>query len=324
MAVNLGVPIMYPRIRAEVGARALYVDAPARHVMVEFAFDVLRVAKGGYVAQAYRDRIGFDVSKSALERAVRETYALDLGDLLMSVDLAIGTYRRAVSTTIPELTRIAWHEHREEIEQRSPGIAEQTFVYTYSPADYDRDFGSKYRKPGFLARMLSVLLKIVPKIGPFRPLAFEPLTPQVEELFVESTEAARRRYRAALRAVAPTQLRSAEHRFRYRCRTCGGPQSPRGQDLRRPPAQVGEARVRGRARYARPPAAGLLRDRGPRSPPRPLLAGGPTCSARARGARLAESTDHTPLKWRPARAKTSYSDTGAFSSSASGVGRSAG
>jgi hypothetical protein len=201
MAVNLGVPIMYPKIRAEVGARALYVDAPARHVMVEFAFDVLRVAKGGYVAQAYRDRIGFEVSKSALERAVRETYALDLGDLLLSVDLAVGTYRRAVSTTIPEMTRIAWHEHREEIEERSPGIAEQTFVYTYSPADYDRDFYSKYRKPGFLARMLSVLLKIVPKIGPFRPLAFEPLTPQVEELFVESTEAARRRYRAALRAV---------------------------------------------------------------------------------------------------------------------------
>jgi Zinc dependent phospholipase C len=174
MAVNRGVPMMYPKVRAKVGPRALYIDDPARHVMVEFAFDVLRVARGGYVAQAYHDRIGFEVSKDALERAVRETYGLDLGDLLLSVDLAIGTYRKAVSTTIPELTRIAWRDHRDEIEARSPGI---------------------------LARILSVLLKVVPKIGPFKPLAFEPLSPDVERLFVESAEAARRRYRAALRAL---------------------------------------------------------------------------------------------------------------------------
>jgi hypothetical protein len=198
MAVNRGVPIMYPKVRAKVGPRALYIDDPARHVMVEFAFDVLRVARGGYVAQAYHDRIGFEVAKDALERAVRETYGLDLGDLLLSVDLAIGTYRKAVSTTIPELTRIAWRDHREEIEARSPGITEQSFVYTLTAKDYDSEFGTSYRKPGILARILAVLLKVVPKIGPFKPLAFEPLSPDVERLFVESAEAARRRYRAAL------------------------------------------------------------------------------------------------------------------------------
>jgi hypothetical protein len=201
MAVNLGVPIMYPKVRAQVGSRALYVDAPARHVMVEFAYDVLRVARGGYALQAYRDRVGFEVAKPALERAVREVYALDLGDLLMSVDLAIGTYRRAVSTTIPEMTRIAWRDKREEIEQRSPGVTEATFVYAYSAADYERDYGTQYRKPGLLARFLSMLLKIVPKVGPFRPLAFEPLSADVEQLFLESAEAARARYQVALGAV---------------------------------------------------------------------------------------------------------------------------
>lgn len=207
MAVNLGVPIMYPKVRAEVGPRALYVEAPSRHVMVEFGFDVLRVARGGYVAQAYRDRIGFEVAKPALERAVRDTYALELGDLLMSVDLAIGTYRKAVSSTIPELTRIAWRDKREEIEQRVPGITEQSFVYAYSVNDYERDFGTTYRKPGFLARILAVLLKIVPKVGPFRPLAFEPLLPDVERLFIESTAAAQERYRAALRSLRRSTFR---------------------------------------------------------------------------------------------------------------------
>jgi Zinc dependent phospholipase C len=206
MAVNRAVPLMYPKVRAEVGERALYVDSPVRHVMVEFGYDVLAVARGAYVAQAYRDRIGFEVPKPLLERAVRETYAIELDDLLFSVDLAIGTYRRAVSTTIPELTRIAWRDKREEIEQRTPGITEQAFLFSMSPSDYDREFGTKYRKPGFFARILAFILKIVPKVGPMRPLAFEPLTAEVERLFLESETAARARYRALLRELRAGRL----------------------------------------------------------------------------------------------------------------------
>ena len=67
IAVNRAVPLMYPKVRAKVGREALYVDSPARHVMVEFAFDVLQVAKGAYVTQAYRDRIGLEVAKPSLE-----------------------------------------------------------------------------------------------------------------------------------------------------------------------------------------------------------------------------------------------------------------
>lgn len=206
MAVNRAVPLMYPKVRAEVGDRALYVESPVRHVMVEFAYDVLQVARGGYVAQAYRDRIGFEVSKDLLERAMRETYGVDLGDLLFNVDLAIGTYRRAVSTTIPELTRIAWREKREEIEKRTPGVTQQAFIYTMSRRDYEREFGTKYRKPGVFARILAFVLKILPKVGPMRPLAFEPLTPEAERLFDESVTAARVRYRALLQQVADRRL----------------------------------------------------------------------------------------------------------------------
>jgi Zinc dependent phospholipase C len=206
IAVNRAVPLMYPKVRAEVGERALYVDSPVRHVMVEFGYDVLAVARGAYVAQAYRDRIGFEVSKPLLERAVRETYAIALGDLLFNVDLAIGTYRRAVSKTIPELTRIAWRDKRQEIEQRTPGITEQAFIFSLSPSDYDREFGTKYRKPGIFARILAFILKIVPKVGPLRPLAFEPLTAEVERLFLESETAARTRYRALLQELRSGRL----------------------------------------------------------------------------------------------------------------------
>ena len=206
LAVNRVVPLMYPKMRAKVGPEALYVDSPTRHVMVEFAFDVLQVARGAYVGQAYRDRIGFQVSKPLLERAVRDTYAMDLGDLLLNVDLAIGTYRRAVGTTIPELTRIAWREKREEIEKRTPGVTQQAFVYVLSRREYEREFGTKYRKPGILARLLAFMLKIVPKVGPMRPLAFEPLTPEAERLFMDSVTAARTRYRTALQTLRERRL----------------------------------------------------------------------------------------------------------------------
>ena len=206
LAVNRTVPLMYPKVRAKVGPEALYVDSPARHIMVEFAFDVLQVAQGAYAAQAYHDRIGFRVSKPLLERAVRETYSLELADLLSNVDLAIGTYRRAVGTTIPELTRIAWREKRDEIEKRTPGTTEQAFVFALSTRDYEQQFGKDYRKPGLLARVLAFVLKIVPKVGPMRPLAFEPLTPEAEKLFVESAAAARARYRNALQSLRAGRL----------------------------------------------------------------------------------------------------------------------
>ena len=48
LAVNRVVPLMYPKLRAEFGDRVLYAHSPARHLMVEFAFDVLQVAGNGY------------------------------------------------------------------------------------------------------------------------------------------------------------------------------------------------------------------------------------------------------------------------------------
>ena len=54
-------------------------------------------------------------------------------DLFLNVDLAIGTYRYAVRRTIPEMTRIAWRDKREEIEQRTPGVTESALVYRRCP-----------------------------------------------------------------------------------------------------------------------------------------------------------------------------------------------
>jgi hypothetical protein len=206
IAVNLVVPMMYPKVGRKFGAEALYVDSPARHVMVEFAFDVSQVARGAYMAQAYRDRIGFEVSKPVLERAFHDTYGLELKDVLLGVDLAISTYRHAIGTTIPEMTRIAWRDKRSEIEERTPGMQESAFVLNFTRPEYEHEFGDKYRRPGFLSRIIALVIKIVPKIGPFRALAFQPLSAEAERLFRDSEATVHTRYRVALDALRRGEL----------------------------------------------------------------------------------------------------------------------
>ena len=205
-AVNRVVPLMYPKVRAEYGDEVLYVESRARHVMVEFAFDVSQVARGMYVSSTYRDFIGFEVAKRALEEAFKETYGLEVKDLFLDVDLAIGSYRRAVGTTIPQLTELAWREKQDEILKLNPKIERSAFVYPLTPLEYDEAFGTTYRKPGMLARFLMFVAKIVPKVGPFRPLAFEPLTPEAEKVLLDSLLASRNMYRTSLQGLKAGKL----------------------------------------------------------------------------------------------------------------------
>jgi hypothetical protein len=212
-AVNRAVAIMYPKLRAKYGDRVTYVQARAQHVIVEFSFDIVQVAAGSYLPDAYHSFIGFQVAKPVLERAFRETYGLEMKDVFADEDLAISTYRRSVSEFIPELTRAAWRDKHDEIAKLVPGATEEKFVYRYSRQDYEKDFGANYRKPGLLARFLGFLYRILPKIGPLKPLSFKAPTPEAEKLFSESLKETRDRYRAALASAGSGRLNVANTDF---------------------------------------------------------------------------------------------------------------
>jgi hypothetical protein len=81
IAVNLSVPVEFPKLKKKYGRVVTYADDPAAHIKVEFGFDVLQVARGAYAPQAYHDFIGFQVSEPVLERAFHDTYSLHLGDV---------------------------------------------------------------------------------------------------------------------------------------------------------------------------------------------------------------------------------------------------
>src|SRR3954467_10909393 len=98
LATNRVVPQMYPKPGEKYGSRVTYAQSPKSHVLVEFSFDVVQAASGAYASEAYHRFIGFKVAMPALERAMRATYGLGMKDLFADVDLAIGTYRHAVST----------------------------------------------------------------------------------------------------------------------------------------------------------------------------------------------------------------------------------
>ena len=205
-AVNKAVALMFPKLRQKYGQTITYVESPAEHVIVEFSFDIVQVAAGAYLPESYHQFIGFQVATPLLERAFRETYAIEMQDVFKNEDLAISTYRHSVSELIPEITRVAWRDKREEIARLMPGVNERAFVYTYTRQQYEKEFGRGYQRPGLFARFVAVMYKLVPKIGPLKPLGFRSPTPEAERLFAESFKDTRARYRTALDAVARGRL----------------------------------------------------------------------------------------------------------------------
>jgi Zinc dependent phospholipase C len=205
-AVNKAVALMFPKLQKKYGSTITYVDSPASHVIVEFSFDIVQAASGAYVSDTYHQFIGFQVATPLLERAFRETYALEMKDIFRDQALAISTYRHSVSELIPEITRAAWRDKREEIQRLIPGVQESAFVYAYSRQQYEQEFGADYQRPGFFARVVAFFYRLLPKIGPLKPLSFRTPTPEAEKLFADSFRNTRARYGAALDAVARRRL----------------------------------------------------------------------------------------------------------------------
>ncbi len=201
IGVNLSVPLIYPKVRQKFGRSATYEDDKAAHLRAEFSFDVLQVANGHFAPQAYHDFIGFEVSKPVLERAFRRTYGLELKEVFLSEDLALGTYRRSISTVIPEMTKVAWDQRKNDLIKTTPGLTRSRFVYNLSRASYHKEWGDQYERPGFGARFLAFLLRIVPKVGPFKALSFKPPTPEADRLFMKSFNATIVQYRELLRQL---------------------------------------------------------------------------------------------------------------------------
>jgi len=222
-AVNRAVALDYPKLEQEFGEQVTYEDNHQAHIRTEFGFDVVQVAKGRFTSDSYHNFIGFKVSKPLLEQAFRETYGVELTDVLKNPDLAIGTYRRSVSKVIPEMTRVALLTKHAELVKENPDFDKNKFLYRLSRAQYEEQWGNQYERPGWRTRLFAAFVRILPKVGPLKSADITLPTPQTEDMYIKSVNKTVDAYRAQL-----TQLRTDQRAFLLPNRDCdtGKPTTP--------------------------------------------------------------------------------------------------
>jgi len=213
LGTNRAVPVLYPGLRRKFGDSVACEDNRLAHVKTEFGFDVLEIARERYAPDSYHDFIGFEVSRPILEQAFRETYGLELKDVLVSEAKVLNSYRRDVSKLIPKATRIAWHLKKDEIKDDIPDATKKKFLFNLSRANYEREWGKDYRKPSPGERFLAFLYKLIPKFGPLKILQFRTPTPQTEQMFEASFNATLDRYRELLTEVREGRLDLPNNNF---------------------------------------------------------------------------------------------------------------
>jgi hypothetical protein len=187
MATNLSVPLLYPKLAIKYGTVITYADNEVAHMRMEFGFDVIEVAKGNYASEAYRDFIGFKVDTAVLSKAFFETYGLSIDEVFNNhFNLAVETFRWIVANIFPTITKAAWSAKKKTIETKNNGVTSKHFKYKMRQKEYDKQYGKGYKRPGFSAKLVSFLIRALPKIGPLKALRFKSPTPQAEKLFVQS------------------------------------------------------------------------------------------------------------------------------------------
>ncbi len=204
--VNQAVGLEFPKLRKKFGNEVTYADNPKAHIRTEFGFDVTQIAKNRYTSDRYHDFIGFEISKPVLERAFQDTYGIQLNEVLTKEDLAIGTFRRAISTIIPEMTRVALVARKKEIVAETPNFNSRKFRYYLSRANYQKEWGKGYRRPGFGTRVLAFFLKFMPKVGPFKALDFKIPSHKTEDLYIASVNHTLDNYKILLAEVGTKKL----------------------------------------------------------------------------------------------------------------------
>jgi hypothetical protein len=82
--------------------------------------------------------------------------------------------------------------------RETPNFARKKFLYRLARSGYEKEWGKDYVKPGAGTRILSTLLRYIPKVGPFKGLAFNNPTAKTEDLYIKSINTTVDQYRGFL------------------------------------------------------------------------------------------------------------------------------
>jgi hypothetical protein len=201
LSTNRNVPLVYPKLKKKFGNVVTYYDDHTSHSRMEFAYDALQIGEGNYTSEGYQDFIGFNISVPVLEKAFYETYGQELGTIFSNINLSINTMRWGVRNLFPVLTKSAYNSNKNEINKLHPGMTVKKFRYKMSKRSFKLQYGKEHKQSKFFARVVGLIIGILPKVGPLKTLKFESPGAEGQKLFAQSFSAILNNYQVALNEV---------------------------------------------------------------------------------------------------------------------------
>ncbi len=193
---NLAVPILFPKLKKEFGDTVSYEQAPIAHARAEFGFDVLQTAKGNYSSESQIKFIGFDVSEPLLERAFFKTYGMKLNEVFKNFSLSINSFRFSAKQLFPELTRDAWKLRKSIITEANPLADKASYTKKIKTKGYNKGV-----VPHIKSNLITLIIGIIPKVGPFKKMKFKEPVDNVEKIFEQSFDRILNHYSSTLKKL---------------------------------------------------------------------------------------------------------------------------
>jgi hypothetical protein len=185
-AINVSVPVEFPKLEKQYGANVNYAQSPHAHVQTEFAFDVNQLSKRRFAPSAYTKYVGLEVPRGLLARSFFETYGLKLPDIIGTKETSIRVYRFAARTFLPDIARAETILHKKNFPTDLPSPDLDIMVKDLTQASVDNDW-EKYRKhPGVRSHLFAGFIFILPKFGTLKLLAIKGPNQQTEDLYIKS------------------------------------------------------------------------------------------------------------------------------------------
>ena len=203
-AVNLAVPVEFPKLGAKYGPVVNYAEGERQHVQTEFAFDINEIAHHRMAPVHYLRHIGLEVPVKQLALAFYQTYGLEedfTGKRGRRVN--VSAYRFAVRGFIPRIAYAVTLLHRSH-EPADPDTADAHEIEAESArVATENDWQAYRRKAGIGTYALAGLLFVLPKIGPLKMVAVKGPTAETEAEYLHSVVLSTEALRRALAGFTP-------------------------------------------------------------------------------------------------------------------------
>jgi Zinc dependent phospholipase C len=186
-AINLAVPIEFPKLGQKYGTVVNYAQGEAQHVRTELGFDINEIAHDRMAPVQYLRHVGLEVPTRQLTLAFYQTYGLHEDFTgTRGRRLNVGGFRFAVRAFIPRIAYAVTILHRRHEPTDPPTAEVAAFREEVARVSAENDWVHYRRKAGIGTYSLAGLIFILPKIGPLRLAAVKGPTPNTEVQYLHS------------------------------------------------------------------------------------------------------------------------------------------